>query len=102
MCRVVIGVAKCHKREAIRTHRKERAGFFQNSHVCRIEVWKLVVELCCIGEIHGREDILEAGTGLKQYHWVSPTGSFHHVQDGDSGIRLGDGSLMKSNDPHGL
>jgi hypothetical protein len=65
MHRVGIGVAKRHKWEAIRTHRIERARFLQDSHVSGIDVWKLVVELCGIGEIHGRENVLEAGTGLK-------------------------------------
>ena len=63
----------------IRTHREERASFLQNSYIGGIEVWKLVVELCGIGEIHGRENVLEAGTGLKQHHRILPTGGFDDV-----------------------
>jgi hypothetical protein len=43
-----------------------------------------VVELCGIGEVHRRENVLEAGTGLKQYHRILPTGGFDDVQYSDS------------------
>ena len=84
MYRAGIGVTKCHEREVIRTHGEEGAGFLQNPHISGIKVWKLVVELYGIGEIHGRENVLEAGTGLKQHHGVLPTGGFYDVKDSDS------------------
>ena len=81
---VGIGAAKCHEREAIRTHRKERAGFLQDSHISGIEVRKLVVELCGIGEVHRRENFLKAGTGLKECHRILPAGGFDDIQYSDS------------------
>ena len=43
-----------------------------------------MVELCRIGEVHRRENVLEAGTGLKQYQRILPAGGFDDVQYGHS------------------
>lgn len=41
-------------------------------------------DFCGIGEIHRREDVLEAGTGLKQYHRTVPTRSFYDIKYSNS------------------
>lgn len=81
---VGIGVTKCHEREMIRTHRKKRAGFLQDPDVSGVEVWELVVELRGIGEIHKRENVLEARTRLKQYYRAVWTRSFDHIKHSNS------------------
>ena len=43
-----------------------------------------MIEFCGIGEVHRRENILEAGAGLKQHHGAVPTRSFDDIKHGYS------------------
>lgn len=43
-----------------------------------------MVELRGVGEVHRRKNILKAGTRLKEYHRILPTGGLDDVQHGDS------------------